>query len=139
MLFETPATPLRSIAVIGAGISGMAAAHLLAPDHKVVLFEAAASLGGHAVTVMAGKRGDQPVDMGFIVFNKKTYPNFCALLETLNVPIQLSEMSFSYHSKNSAFEYNGHSLNTLFSDRRNLFKPSFYRFIKKNDSFIKLR
>ena len=59
----------RRVAVIGGGISGMGAAHMLAPTDRVTLFEAGAKNGGHARTVMAGKNGDQPVDTGFIVFN----------------------------------------------------------------------
>ncbi|MEH6776458.1 MAG: FAD-dependent oxidoreductase, partial [Cereibacter changlensis] len=62
MPFETVKFASRRVAVIGGGISGMAAAHLLSRDHAVVLFEAEPRLGGHARTVMAGKRGDQPVD-----------------------------------------------------------------------------
>ena len=69
MPFERLTAASRRIAVIGGGISGMAAAHLLAADNAVVLFEAERRLGGHARTVMAGKRGDQPVDTGFIVYN----------------------------------------------------------------------
>ena len=65
----------------------MAAAHLLAPDNAVVLFEAEDRLGGHARTVMAGKRGDQPVDMGFIVFNRVNYPNLSRLFDKLDVPV----------------------------------------------------
>ena len=129
MLFETPATPLRRIAVIGAGISGMAAAHLLAPDHKVVLFEAAANLGGHAVTVMAGKRGDQPVDMGFIVFNKINYPRLTALFEQLDVPIAPSNMSFACSIQGGALEYGLRDLNSLFAQRRNLLNPRYLRML----------
>ena len=69
MPFEPSAQPPRRIAIVGGGISGMAAAHQLAPDHAVTLFEAERRLGGHARTVIAGKNGDQPVDTGFIVFN----------------------------------------------------------------------
>ena len=129
MLFETPATPLRRIAVIGAGISGMAAAHLLATDHKVVLFEAAANLGGHAVTVMAGKRGDQPVDMGFIVFNKINYPRLTALFEQLDVPIAPSNMSFACSIQGGALEYGLRDLNSLFAQRRNLLNPRYLRML----------
>ena len=88
MPFEAAPSPTRRIAVIGGGISGMAAAHLLAADHAVVLFEAAARLGGHARTVLAGKRGDQPVDTGFIVFNKVNYPNLLGLFEKLEYPLK---------------------------------------------------
>ena len=73
----------RSIAVIGAGISGMGAAHRLADNHQVTLFEAGHRLGGHARTVMAGKNGDQPVDTGFIVFNYANYPHLAALFKEL--------------------------------------------------------
>ena len=77
----------KRIAVIGAGISGLAAAHLLAVQHRVTLFEAEGRLGGHARTVWAGKRGDQAVDTGFIVFNQPNYPHLCRLFAQLDVPI----------------------------------------------------
>ena len=85
MPFERLTAAPRRIAVIGGGISGMAAAHLLAADNAVVLFEAEHRLGVHARTVMAGKRGDQPVDTGFIVYNSVNYPNLVALFEQLDV------------------------------------------------------
>ena len=69
MSFDAPQRRPQRIAIIGAGVSGLAAAYLLAPHHAVTLFEAADRLGGHARTVMAGQNGDQPVDTGFIVFN----------------------------------------------------------------------
>ncbi len=117
--------------MIGSGISGLVSAYLLSNRHDVSLFEANNYLGGHTHTVGFELEGHPyAIDTGFIVFNKKTYPNFCNLLETLNVPIQLSEMSFSYSSDIKDFEYNGHSLNTLFADRRNIYQPDFYRFIK---------
>ena len=67
MPFEKGNTAPKRIAVIGGGISGLGAAHMLADRHQVVLYEAEGRLGGHARTVMAGKRGDQPVDTGFIM------------------------------------------------------------------------
>ena len=122
----------KRIAVIGSGISGLVSAYLLSKRYDVSLFEANDYLGGHTNTISVDIEDEQyPIDTGFIVFNKKNYPNFCQIIEKLNVSIQPSEMSFSYRSKTSGFEYNGHNLNTLFSDRRNLFKPSFYRFIKE--------
>ncbi len=84
----------RKIAVIGAGISGMGAAHMLGDDHQVTLFESCPRLGGHARTKMAGKNGDQPVDTGFIVFNYANYPNLAALFKELDVPVVKSNMSF---------------------------------------------
>ena len=122
----------KRIAVIGSGISGLVSAYLLSERYDVSLFEANDYIGGHTNTVSVDIKDEQySIDTGFIVFNQKTYPNFCKLLEKLNIPMQLSEMSFSYRSVSSGFEYNGHSLNTLFSDRRNLFKLSFYRFINE--------
>ena len=80
--------------MIGAGISGMGAAERLAHAHDIVLFEAEPRLGGHARTITAGKRGDRPVDTGFIVFNYATYPHLTALFERLDVPVVRSNMSF---------------------------------------------
>ena len=79
--------PPKRIAVIGAGISGMGAAYLLSKTNKVVLFESEKRLGGHARTVTAGKYGNQPVDTGFIVFNKANYPNITKLFNDLEVKI----------------------------------------------------
>jgi predicted NAD/FAD-binding protein len=92
--FETTAAAPRRIAVIGAGISGMAAAYHLSTSHAVTLFEAEPRLGGHARTVVAGKHGDQPVDTGFIVFNYVNYPHLTKLFAELDVPVAKSDMSF---------------------------------------------
>ena len=86
MPFEMPQPPRRRIAVIGGGISGLAAAHLLSDTADVTVFEAEARLGGHARTILAGRRGDQPVDTGFIVFNKVNYPHLTRLFDRLGVP-----------------------------------------------------
>merc|ERR1711969_179827 len=89
-----PPQPLgRRVAVIGGGISGMGAAHMLAPADRVTLYEAGAKIGGHARTVIAGKNGDQPVDTGFIVFNYANYPHLAALFAELDVPVVPSNMS----------------------------------------------
>jgi hypothetical protein len=120
----------RKIAVIGAGISGMGAAHMLARDHAVTLFETGDRLGGHARTVMAGKRGDQPVDTGFIVFNYANYPHLAALFEELNVPVVPSNMSFGASIDGGRIEYALTSLNALFAQRRNIVNPSFIRMIR---------
>ncbi len=122
----------KRIAVIGSGISGLVSAYLLSQLYEVTLFEANSSLGGHTATVdLEMDNMPYSIDTGFIVFNKKTYPNFCRLLEKLQIPIQPSEMSFSYRSDELALEYNGHNINTLFADRRNILRPSFYRMIKE--------
>ena len=125
----TPPTARRSIAVIGGGISGMAAAHLLSRDHQVTVFEAEPRLGGHARTVMAGKRGDQPVDTGFIVFNKVNYPNLLRLFTELDVPIADSDMSFAASIDGGRFEYGLRTLDTLFAQRKNAVRPAYLRML----------
>lgn len=127
MAFDKPTAAPRRIAVVGGGISGMAAAHLLAQEHHVTLFEAEPRLGGHARTVLAGKRGDQPVDTGFIVFNRVNYPNLVALFEKLEVPVVESDMSFGASIGGGRVEYALKTLDSLFAQRRNLLNPSFLR------------
>ena len=95
----------RNVAVIGAGVTGMGVAERLAERHAVTLFEAEPRLGGHARTVIAGKRGDQPVDTGFIVFNYATYPELTAMFDRLDVPVTESTMSFGASFRGGAFEY----------------------------------
>lgn len=130
MPFENPNTPSRRIAVIGGGISGLAAAHLLSGEAAVVLYEAEGRLGGHARTVMAGKRGDQPVDTGFIVFNKVNYPHLLGLFEKLEVPIADSNMSFGASIRGGWLEYGLNNLNSLFTQRRNIASPGYLRMLR---------
>ncbi|MHC4263262.1 MAG: NAD(P)/FAD-dependent oxidoreductase [Planctomycetota bacterium] len=121
------------IAVVGSGISGLSAAHLLSRSHVVVLFEASDErLGGHTHThtVSVGGR-DHRVDTGFIVFNDWTYPRFMALMRSIGVTWQPSDMSFSVRSEVSGLEYNGTSLNSLFAQRSNLFRPSFLGMVRE--------
>lgn len=129
MPFETPIPAARRIAVIGGGISGMAAAHLLAAENSVVLFEGDKRLGGHACTVMAGKRGDQPVDMGFIVFNKVNYPHLTALFDRLGVPLAPSDMSFGCSIQGGWLEYGLRDMGQLFAQRRNAVRPAYLRML----------
>ena len=130
MPFEIGAGAPRKIAVIGAGISGMGAAHMLADGNRVTLFEAETRLGGHARTVMAGKRGDQPVDTGFIVFNYANYPHLARLFAELDVPVTKSNMSFAASIDGGALEYGLHSLDALFAQRGNLVRPAFLRMVR---------
>jgi uncharacterized protein len=130
MPFETLAQAPRRIAVIGGGISGMAAAHLLADANSVVLYEAENRLGGHARTVLAGKRGDQPVDTGFIVFNRVNYPHLVRLFEKLDVPVTESSMSFGASIDGGRVEYGLASLDAIFAQRRNIVNPAFLRMIR---------
>ncbi|MDO8883171.1 MAG: FAD-dependent oxidoreductase [Pseudotabrizicola sp.] len=130
MPFETAASAPRRIAVIGGGITGMSAAHMLGDANHVVLFEAERRLGGHARTVMAGKRGDQPVDTGFIVFNHVNYPHLVRLFEKLDVPTARSTMSFGASIDGGRIEYALANLDTLFAQRKNLLNPKFIGMIR---------
>ncbi len=118
------------IAIVGTGIAGNVAAYKLAREHDITVFEADSRIGGHSNTidvVAAGRRW--AIDTGFIVYNDVTYPNFVALLDELGVVSQPSDMSFSVSDRASGLEYNGASLGTLFAQRRNLLRPSFYRML----------
>lgn len=130
MSFDLTSIAPLNIAIIGGGISGLAAAWLLAPHHRVSVFEAAPRLGGHARTVLAGRRGDQPVDTGFIVFNHVNYPHLTGLFQRLNVPIQKSDMSFGVSLDGGRVEYALRNLGSLFGQRRNALSPAFYAMIR---------
>jgi len=130
MPFEQPPAVPKRLAVIGAGISGMAAAYHLADTHAVTLFEAEGRLGGHARTVVAGKRGDQPVDTGFIVFNYVNYPHLTKLFADLDVPVAKSDMSFAASIGGGRIEYGLRSLSALFAQKSNLARPGFLRMVR---------
>ncbi len=116
--------------MIGSGIAGLAAAYLLDAESDVTVFEAQRHVGGHThtVAVRAGER-DVAVDTGFIVYNERTYPEFCRLLCALGVETQPSDMSFSVCDDETGLEYKGDNLNTLFAQRRNLLNPRHYRML----------
>lgn len=119
------------IAIIGAGVSGNTLGWQLAKEHDVTVFEANSHVGGHTHTHEIEAFGKQyNIDTGFIVYNDWTYPNFIHLLDELDVETQNSHMSFSVHDESSGLEYNGTSLNSLFAQRRNLFRPSFLGMIQ---------
>jgi len=119
------------IAIIGTGISGLTAAWRLHREHQLILFEANHYIGGHTNTVDVVAGGQScAVDTGFIVFNDRTYPNFIQLLNELGVASQPTIMSFSVRCQRTGLEYNGNNLNSLFAQRRNVFRPSFYRMLR---------
>ena len=123
------------IAVIGSGISGLSAAYYLSKKFKVDLFEQDDHFGGHSYTFDI-KEVDKtiPVDLGFIVFNKQTYPNLIKFFKELDIPFEKSDMSFSVSIKNSSVEYGGKGLNAIFANRSNLVN---YKFIKMISEIIK--
>jgi predicted NAD/FAD-binding protein len=118
------------IAVIGAGVSGLVAAHQLHRDHDVWVFEAAGYAGGHTNTVRVdGADTTLEVDTGFIVFNNRNYPNFERLLARLGVATQPSQMSFGVGDERGDFEYASTSPNGLFAKRAHLASPAFHRMV----------
>jgi predicted NAD/FAD-binding protein len=127
------------IAIVGSGISGLSAAHHLFDQAEITLFEAGDYFGGHTHTVdvtLPTSTGLQThgVDTGFLVYNERTYPGLIALFKELQVATVKSDMSFSVQvpQKNgqSALEWNGASLNTVFAQRSNLLKPSFIKMLR---------
>jgi len=128
----------QKIAIIGSGISGLTAAYLLSREHQVTVFESSDYIGGHTHTVPVELDGNRfQVDTGFIVCNDRNYPHFLKFMDQLNVSIKPTEMSFSVRNEAINLEYNGHNLSTLFSQRRNFLRPSFYKLIGEILSFNK--
>jgi predicted NAD/FAD-binding protein len=113
------------IAVIGSGISGLAAAYYLSRKHGVFLFEREARLGGHTHTVtVESSHGPLAVDTGFIVHNDRTYPNLIKLLAELGVPRADSDMSFAVSCRKSGYEYSSRGLRGYFAQKRNVLRDS---------------
>lgn len=130
---------MKNIAIIGSGISGLTSAFLLSKKHRVTVFEKNDYIGGHTATKQVqSTQGLLNIDTGFIVFNERTYPNFLGLLDEIGVKKQNTEMSFSIQNPKTGLEYNGHNLNTLFAQRRNIFNPKFWFFIREIIRFNKL-
>ena len=119
------------IAVIGSGISGLSSAYFLSKKHKVDLFEKDDHFGGHAHTIDINydKDGKKklPIDIGFIVFNYKTYPNLINFFSENNIEIEKSNMSFSVSVKGKNIEYCGKGLNGIFINRKNIFNLKFLK------------
>lgn len=113
---------MKTIAVIGSGISGLAAAHLLSRRHRVHLFERDARLGGHTHTVVIDRpEGALALDTGFLVHNDRTYPNLVRLFIELGVATRGSDMSFAVACRRTGLEYSSRGANGFFAQRRNLF------------------
>ena len=120
------------IAIIGSGISGLSSAYFLSKKHKVDLFEKEDRFGGHSYTVEVSEENSKKqisLDLGFIVFNKLTYPNLLNFFDDLKVPYEESNMSFSVSVKNSNLEYSGNGFVGLFSSKYNILNLKFLKMI----------
>ena len=129
---------MKKIAIIGSGISGLYAAYLLYKDYEITLFEKENYLGGHTRTlnIEYQKNIHINVDTGFIVFNKQNYPNFTKMLNTLNIDIDKSDMSFAVTSNNSKDpEIKYSDVSSYFSNRRNLFGYKYYNLLYNINRF----
>jgi predicted NAD/FAD-binding protein len=136
---ETEAQSRPRIAVIGTGVSGLSCAWGLRDIADLTLFESEKRPGGHTNTVAVEENGRQiPIDTGFIVFNKVTYPNLCRLFGELGIAIKPSEMSFSVQHAASGLEYNGMGLNKLFAQRRNIGNLRFLMLIAEIMRFFRV-
>lgn len=118
------------IAVIGSGIGGTGASWLLSAGHTVDIFEAENELGGHTHTVDLSVAGlTFPVDTGFMVFNRRTYPNLIRFFESLDVRAHDADMSFSVEVADEDIQWSGTNLNTVFAQRKNITNPKFLRML----------
>lgn len=118
------------VAVVGTGIAGLTAAHLLAPHHDVTVYEADDRPGGHANTSrVRDPRGEVAIDTGFIVYNERNYPSFSALLAELGLATQPAEMGLSIADATGSFEFAG-TARGLFAQRSNLLRPRFWRMLR---------
>ena len=116
------------IAVVGSGISGLSAAYYLSKNHKVDLFEREDHFGGHSHTIdLILNEKKISVDIGFIVFNHKTYPNLIEFFKENEVQIEKSDMSFAVSVNDTKFEYCGRGLKGIFANKSNLFDLSFLK------------
>ena len=116
--------------MVGCGIAGMTAAHILARRHEVTAFEASPRPGGHTRTLQVDEGGRTiDIDTGFIVFNRPNYPNLCRLFDALGIESHASDMSFSVHCEATRFEYNPSSIGRLLECRRNLASRRHWRLL----------
>ena len=131
---------MTSVAIVGSGIAGLGCAHFLHRDFDITVFEREPRAGGHSNTVSVptlGANMSVPVDTGFMVFNRVTYPLLCRLFDALDVPAVKTDMSFSVRDASSGLEWCGSSLNHLFAQRRNLLRPRFWKMLRQIDRFNK--
>jgi predicted NAD/FAD-binding protein len=129
---------VSTLAIVGTGIAGLGCGHFLQDDFDLTLFEQNSYAGGHTNTVDAREPGtgrSVPIDTGFMVCNRVTYPNLMRLFQELGVQLKPAPMSFSVRHSDRDLEFCGSSLNHLFAQRRNLLRPSFWRLLRSINRF----
>ncbi len=127
---------MKSVAIVGTGIAGMACGYFLHPKFRITLFERNDYPGGHTNTVVVQEgTTDVPVDTGFMVYNEVTYPELTRLFSELQVETKPTSMSFSVQHRPSGLEFSGSGWNGLFAQRKNLFRPRFWKLLKEIDRF----
>lgn len=121
----------KKIAVIGSGAAGLTAAYLLNARYEITLFEKNDYLGGHTntLTIPDGPDAGTPVDTGFIVYNDRNYPTLLRLFERLGIKGQPSDMSFGVNVPSINLQYSSYVPDGLFAQKRNYFRPVFWRMI----------
>src|SRR6202041_3458243 len=129
-------TGMERIAIIGTGVAGLGCAHFLQHRYQLTLYEKSDYVGGHSNTLSVdAERGPVSIDTGFMTYNEVTYPNLSRLFRELGVASRPSSMSFSVQHLPGKLEFCGSSLNHLFGQRRNLFKPQFWKMLLQIDRF----
>jgi predicted NAD/FAD-binding protein len=123
---------MKHVAVVGAGVSGLAAAYLISRRHRVTLYECDARLGGHTHTITVDSpSGPVPLDTGFLVHNDRTYPNLIRLFAEIGIATKPSDMSFSVACPSSGFEYSSRGLRGFFAQPQNLVRARQYRLLQE--------
>jgi predicted NAD/FAD-binding protein len=127
---------VKRLAIIGTGIAGLGCAHFLHRRHELTLYEKNDYAGGHSNTVSVFEENRAvPIDTGFMVFNHVTYPNLTRLFNELGVATKPTEMSFSVQHLPTRLEFCGSSLNHLFGQRKNIFRPRFWKMLAQINRF----
>ncbi|MAJ45447.1 MAG: FAD-dependent oxidoreductase [Candidatus Marinimicrobia bacterium] len=127
------------IAIIGSGISGLTSAYFLNKEHDVYVYEKNNYIGGHTHTHSIKEDNKiYNIDSGFIVFNEDTYPNFIKLLKALDVEVEKTSMGFSVKSTKKNLEYAGNSFNSIFAQKSNLFRITFWKMLSDIIKFNKV-
>jgi len=129
---------VSTLAIVGSGIAGLGCAHFLHHQFEVTLFEQNSYAGGHTNTVDAVEPGTGravPIDTGFMVCNRVTYPQLMRLFTDLRVELKPAPMTFSVRHRDRNIEFAGSSVNHLFAQRRNLLRPAFWRLLRQINRF----